>query len=301
MATLVVQIATTENAFFKPQEVSLPLTHACLLDAAKKKFKNVTKKSRLFDGICGSEIRADMAGEVKLAPGAKVMVSGKAGWRGAERLRAERCPETPQAPASGDFCTGECESSDPDPYLQCRMNSLPTVRLQLVSFSYDRGQPRDTQVNLSARQLPGPGRAAMGRTGLEKRLAKEVLATRGAAEFCERVVREALIQIERHYRAAQAAADAAVASGVATSIGGGDDAGSPPLLRVGVGCDRGLHRSVAIAEAATKRLVRKAEHARACRNSPGMEWMLQHVHLMDVHHRELLANTRATPPPHVHP
>ena len=238
MATLVVQIATTENAFFKPQEVSLPLTHACLLDAAKKKFKNVTKKSRLFDGICGSEIRADMAGEVKLAPGAKVMVSGKAGWRGAERLRAERCPETPQAPASGDVCTGECESSDPDPYLRCRMNSLPTVRLQL-----------------------------------EKRLAKEVLATRGAAEFC----------------------------GVATSIGGGDDAGSPPLLRVGVGCDRGLHRSVAIVEAATQRLVRKAEHARACRNSPGMEWMLQHVHLMDVDHRELLANTRATPPPHVHP
>ena len=61
----------------------------------------------------------------------------------------------------------------------------------------------------------------------------------------------------------------------------------PPLLRVGVGCDRGLHRSVALVEAATTRLVRKAEHARSGRNSPGLEVLLRRVQLMDADHREL--------------
>ena len=56
-----------------------------------------------------------------------------------------------------------------------------------------------------------------------------MLASHGAAELCERVVQEALHAVQQHYAAAAA------------------DVDGPPLLRVGVGCDRGLHRSVALA------------------------------------------------------
>ena len=56
-----------------------------------------------------------------------------------------------------------------------------------------------------------------------------------------------------------------------------------------MGCDRGLHRSVALAEAATARLVRKAEHARSGRNCPGLEALLRRVQVVDVDHRELAA------------
>ena len=82
-----VQLATTDNAF-KPVELPLPLTHAGLLDAARKKFKAASKQSRLFDATSGAEIVSTDA-VVQLATGANVMVSGKAGWKGAERLRAE--------------------------------------------------------------------------------------------------------------------------------------------------------------------------------------------------------------------
>ena len=48
---------------------------------------------------------------------------------------------------------------------------MPPLQLQFVSFSYDGGQPRDTLANVNARVLPNPGRAAKGRTGLDKLLA----------------------------------------------------------------------------------------------------------------------------------
>lgn len=269
--TTLVEIATTDNAFFKPLECPLPLTHASLLDAARKKFKNVNKQSRLFDGVSGEELRADGA-EVELALGAKIVVSGKAGWKGAERLRAESAARLAAADENADAPV------DVEPLNPGTRRAMLPLRLQLVSFSYDMGQPRDTASNINARGLPNPGKAAMGCTGLDKRLAKEVMAGPGAAELCERVVQEALRQIQLHasdYTAAAAAADA--------------DAGRLPLVRVGVGCDRGLHRSVALAEAATARLVRKAEHARSGRNSPGLEVLLRCVQLVDVDHRELVA------------
>lgn len=267
--TALVQFATVDNAFFKPLEIPLPLTHENLLDAARTKFKNVSKASRLYDGTSGSEL--ELAGEVELAAGAKVMVSSKAGWKGSERLRSEymakAIPST-DAPAA-DSSEG---SSSPRIVSSVRTDESPPLLLQLVSFSYDQGQPRDTAANVNARGLPNPGKAAMGRTGLDRRLAKEVLACPGASELCERVVQEALRQIQIRRAASSAAVDG--------------DAG-PPLLRVGVGCDRGLHRSVALAEAATARLVRKAEHARSGRNSPGLEVLLRSVQLLDVDHREL--------------
>ena len=84
----IVQVALCDNACVtKPAEVPLPLTHAVLLDAARRKFKTVSKQSRLFDGVSGSEIEVGCT-NVQLASGAKVVCSGKAGWKGAERLRA---------------------------------------------------------------------------------------------------------------------------------------------------------------------------------------------------------------------
>ena len=281
-----VEFATTDNAFYKLCEVPLPLTHAALLDVARKKFKNVTKQSRLFDGVNGQELRPD-ALEVKLAVGAKVMVSGKTGWRGAERLRAEYLSERSECVAEALPADAALVAADCKPNSASSSGTSP-LRLQLVSFSYNLGQPGDTATNINARGLPNPGKAAVGRTGLDRRLAKEVLASPGAFELCEHVVQEALRQIQLHYNAASvdevnASADEAVINGAAGT------AGTPPLLRVGVGCDRGRHRSVAIAEAATARLVRKAEHARSGRNCPGLETLLRPVQLVEVDHRELAA------------
>ena len=256
-----VQLATTDNAFFKPVELPLPLTHAGLLDAARKKFKAASKQSRLFDATSGAEIVGTDA-VVQLATGANVMVSGKAGWKGAERLRAEWAATERAAAAAaaaearaaadaaavvpvaaGDTAleraSAEHEATrDPgNPGGVPGGGAATPLQLQLVSFSYDAGQPHDTAANINARGLPNPGKAARGRTGLDRRLAREVLASAGAAELCERVVQEAL----RHVQLRLAAAGATEA--------GAADARGPRLLRVGVGCDRGLHRSVALVEA----------------------------------------------------
>ena len=297
---ITVQLATTDNAFFKPVELPLPLTHTGLLDAARKKFKAASKQSRLFDATSGVEIRADAV--VKLAPGANVMVSGKAGWKGAERLRAAwAATECVAAAAAEALAAADAAAIVPEDGERAAQPQLerasaeheatrspgaggvaaPPLQLQLVSFSYDMGQPHDTAANVNARGLPNPGKAAKGLTGLDRRLAREVLASPGAADLCERVVQEALRQIQLHLAVPRAAAAGAAAAGAAAAARG------PPLLRVGVGCDRGLHRSVAVVEAATARLVRKAEHARSGRNSPGLEVLLRRVQLIDADHREL--------------
>ena len=72
-ACALVQIAVCDNTVAtKPVELPLPLTHANLLDAARKKFKSVTRQSRLFDGVSGTEIEAGCS-DVTLASGAKVV------------------------------------------------------------------------------------------------------------------------------------------------------------------------------------------------------------------------------------
>ena len=185
---ITVQLATTDNAFFKPVELPLPLTHAGLLDAARKKFKAASKQSRLFDARSGAEIRADAV--VKLAPGANVMVSGKAGWKGAERLRAawelaavaaealaaadaaaivpaadgERAAQPQLERASAEHEATRSPGAGRTPACRVGGNGLaaPPLQLQLVSFSYDMGQPHDTAANVNARGLPNPGKAAQG-------------------------------------------------------------------------------------------------------------------------------------------
>eukprot|EP01045_Picozoa_sp_COSAG04_P005595 COSAG04_NODE_262_length_18654_cov_17.483751_8_plen_774_part_00 len=130
-------------------------------------------------------------------------------------------------------------------------------QLQIVSFSYDRGQPQDTLANVNARTLTNPGRSAKGRTGLDRRLSREVLATPGAAELVDRVTQEALHQLRL----------LGAAGGAAPAV---------PVVRVGVGCDRGLHRSVAVAEAATAQLARLAKAG-----------SLRGVEVLGARHREL--------------
>ena len=147
---------------------------------------------------------------------------------------------------------------------------MPPLQLQLMSFSYDRGQPHETLVNVNARVLANPGKAAKGRTGLDRRLAKEVLAAPGASELCERVVDETLQQLRLLAMAVNE---------------------PPPVapVRIGVGCDRGRHRSVAVAEEVTAILARKTEKARSGRNRPGLESLLKGVEILQAAHRELQA------------
>ena len=67
---VVVQFALCDNASAtKPVELPTPLTHKSLLAAACNKFKNVSKQSRMFDGVNGVEILAsqDAAAAVELA------------------------------------------------------------------------------------------------------------------------------------------------------------------------------------------------------------------------------------------
>jgi hypothetical protein len=295
MDALLVQFALCDNASVtKPVEVPLPLTHATLIAVASKKFKAVTRQSRLFDGVSGEEILpSDHA--VELETGDKVVCSGKAGWKGAERLRGNlQAAQARQAVLPAELPApegepGDCSGSRPAEavrvcaaesrvaaWASARVEERATVaplQLQLVSFSYDRGPPRDTLVNLNARVLPNPGKSAKGRTGLDKRLAREVLCAIGASELCERVAQEALNQLHQL---------ASIADGP-----------WPTPVRVGVGCDRGLHRSVAVAEAATALLARKAEKARSGRNRPGLEALLRGVELLDAEHRGLVSRTHA--------
>ena len=77
---MIVQMATADApAKSHPVEVSRPLTRVKLLDAGKKKFRTVSKLSRIYDGVSGAELTA---AEVTLS-GQTVVFSGKGGWRGA--------------------------------------------------------------------------------------------------------------------------------------------------------------------------------------------------------------------------
>ena len=253
-STMIVQLATSDQpALAKPARMQLPITRQSLLEAARRKYRNVSKHSRVYDGVSGEELVDD---EAALRP-TLVVLSGRAGWGGAECLQHRKATSAavgneageaaPDAPPIPTYCT-------------------PELQLQLVSFSYDRGQPPGVAATVNARHLRNPGPSAKGRTGLDRRLATEVLATSGAGELCARVVQESLRAL------AQAAAG--------RSPSGGDAA--PTLVRVGVGCDRGLHRSVAIVEAANGMIARGCDHTGV--NGP---WTL-----LPPAHRELATGAR---------
>lgn len=127
------------------------------------------------------------------------------------------------------------------------------IQVQLVSFGYSYGAAKDTVRNFDARSLPDPaggkqkgggdrGREYRGPTGLQKRLRESVVRGRGGEEFCEHVEQEILTL----------AAEAA--------IGGGAGQGTDGLLRFGVGCRGGKHRSVSVVEEVSGRIGDKDEH-----------------------------------------
>ena len=139
-----------------------------------------------------------------------------------------------------------------------------------------------------------------------------MLATPGAAELVERLVQEALRQLQIvqdatgcdlhaagssagvHAYAHSTGAPAARPQTVTAAAAAAD--GAPSLLvRVGVGCDRGLHRSVAVAEAATAQLARRAEKADSGRNRPALEGRLRGVAVLPAEHRELSRRDGAAP------
>lgn len=75
-----------------PVEVALtcsePLSTSAdsIVAAAAKKFKSITKQSRAYHGLTGVELIGDVS--LDHFKGAFVVLSGKGGWKGAERIRA---------------------------------------------------------------------------------------------------------------------------------------------------------------------------------------------------------------------
>jgi len=84
----VVQMITSDRVGGEtlPVEVVAPMTAQSLTAAAAKKFKVVTKQSRVYHGLTGAELTGDLS--LQELPGAFVVFSGKAGWKGAARLVA---------------------------------------------------------------------------------------------------------------------------------------------------------------------------------------------------------------------
>ena len=72
--------------------------------------------------------------------------------------------------------------------MESQVGTATPLQLQLVSFSYDAGQPHDTAANINARAAQSR-QGGQGAHRFDRRLAREVLASAGAAELCERVCR----------------------------------------------------------------------------------------------------------------
>lgn len=92
----------------------------------------------------------------------------------------------------------------------------------MVSFGHRFGNPRDTAVNVNLRRVKNvPAKARAALTGLDKRFSRELFLIHG---------------VEAAYQSALEAADRAVSESKGDSV------------RVGLGCEMGVHRSVAFAQ-----------------------------------------------------
>mmetsp|Transcript_120429 Transcript_120429/g.239678 ORF Transcript_120429/g.239678 Transcript_120429/m.239678 type:complete len:369 (-) Transcript_120429:486-1592(-) len=104
MAVNVIQMVTCGGVGGEtiPVEVKGPITAQSLTAAAAKKFKSVTKQSRVYHGVTGEELTGEVL--VESLRGAFVVFSAKSGWKGAARLaalhNAGTDPEQPAADAS---------------------------------------------------------------------------------------------------------------------------------------------------------------------------------------------------------
>ena len=109
----------------------------------------------------------------------------------------------------------------------------PQMRISVTSFGFKHGSPRDLDLVFDVRFLPNPHWVLELRplTGVDRSVSEYVLGDDAAVEFVERID-ELLSFLVPHY----------VDEGKA-------------YLRVGIGCTGGRHRSVAIAEELSSRLV----------------------------------------------
>jgi len=84
-----------------PVEVQDPLSAQSLLAAAAKKFRIVNKQSRVYHGVTGLELRGEL--QWSELQEAFVVLSGKAGWRGAERLQSRFASSSTEQEVSAEL------------------------------------------------------------------------------------------------------------------------------------------------------------------------------------------------------
>ena len=125
----------------------------------------------------------------------------------------------------------------------CAAQVPMTITLTLVSFGYRNGAPQDTQANYSVRHLPGASRAARAsnNTGLRVLLQKELFGRTEVQQYYDNVL---LPSLQKHVQQ--------LLSSVQKATNGGAEqknlTASTTNVRIGIGCEIGRHRSVAIVE-----------------------------------------------------
>ena len=110
-------------------------------------------------------------------------------------------------------------------------------QVTLVSFGYQNGVPDDVEHTYSVRHLPNPSRAERVRnTGTSPTLQVDLFKQHGVQEFYDGLLKsitERLAQAEKSLEA---------------NSSKDQDQDQELELRLGVGCEKGVHRSVAIVE-----------------------------------------------------
>lgn len=111
-------------------------------------------------------------------------------------------------------------------------DSLPALRVNILSFGYKYGIPADADLVMDCRFIPNPhwNTELRPKTGLDKAVSDAVLGAEGVSEFIERYV--ALFE----------------------SVSTGYMREGKKYLTLAIGCTGGKHRSVAIAEELASRL-----------------------------------------------
>lgn len=152
------------------------------------------------------------------------------------------------------------------------------LKVSLLSFGrrVDGGAPSDLNYVFNLTHVPSPSKYLRDRlTGLSKRLQKELFQTEGVDQTYQQVRRELLDFIVTHLRRKQlrhaslerkaneehkaeeeqtASLDEQKAGGYGAPIGSVVLSNPTNSFRIGLGCDKGLHRSVAFAERLKKEL-----------------------------------------------
>lgn len=98
-----------------------------IIAAASKKFKTVNKQSRVYNGISGNELQGTV--ELSSLGDAYVVVSGKAGWKGAARLSAGY--ESMQTQQAGQRPAASSTASASNSTVKCNWDGVCRGRVGL--------------------------------------------------------------------------------------------------------------------------------------------------------------------------